>query len=314
MRIATVSLPLAAFAAVPAHAQLPEPVRDMIEAAIETGDADTVEAVTSVARSTNPDDGAEIDAMLEQFQAAQAEAAAAEAAAQELALREAGVLDNWSGEGQIGAFQSSGNTSAVGLTAQIELDREGIDWEHRLRFAADYRRNNGETQREQFVGLYEPRYQISERLFAYALAQFERDRFQGFSARYSVSGGLGYRLIQNESMRLSVKAGPAWRHTRLVNGLSESSIAGLLGVDFDWTISDRIKLTQDTSAVAEAGGSAVAFIGSDNTSINLVTGLEGKINDSLTARLSYTVEYDSNPPEGAVSTDTLTRFTLVYGF
>jgi putative salt-induced outer membrane protein len=30
--------------------------------------------------------------------------------------------------------------------------------------------------------------------------------------------------------------------------------------------------------------------------------------------VSYTVDYNSNPPVGAVSTDTLTRFTLVYGF
>jgi putative salt-induced outer membrane protein len=30
--------------------------------------------------------------------------------------------------------------------------------------------------------------------------------------------------------------------------------------------------------------------------------------------LSYTIDYDSNPPPGAVSTDTLSRFTLVYDF
>jgi putative salt-induced outer membrane protein len=28
--------------------------------------------------------------------------------------------------------------------------------------------------------------------------------------------------------------------------------------------------------------------------------------------VSYTIDYDSNPPPGAVSTHTLTRFTLVY--
>ena len=46
----------------------------------------------------------------------------------------------------------------------------------------------------------------------------------------------------------------------------------------------------------------------------LTSGLEATISDGLTTRLSYTVDYDSNPPAGAVSTDTLTRFTLVYGF
>lgn len=314
MRITTAFIPLACLVATPAHAELPEPVRAMINAAIDTGDADTVKAVVDVARTTNPADVAEIDAIFGSFQSAQAEQAAAEAAAEELAVREAGLFDNWNGEGQIGFFQSSGNTDSMGLTAQIELNREGIDWEHKFRAAADFRRNNGATDREQFMALYEPRYQINERLFAYALAQYERDRFQGFSGRYSFSGGLGYRLIDNDAMHLAVKAGPAWRKTEFVNGTSESNIAALAGLDFDWRISDRIKLTQDTNAVADAGGSAVAIIDSNNVTLNLITGLEGKISDSLTARLSYTVEYDSNPPAGAVSTDTLTRFTLVYGF
>jgi len=314
MRITTAIIPLACLVATSVHAQLAQPVRDMIEVAIATGDADTVKAVVNVARTTNPQDVTEIDAMFGNFQSAQAEEAAAAAAAEELAVREAGLFDNWSGEGQIGFFQSSGNTDSMGLTAQIALNREGINWEHKFRAAADFRRNNGATDREQFMAVYEPRYQINDRLFAYALGQYERDRFQGFSGRYSFSGGLGYRVIDNDALRLSVKAGPAWRKAQFVNGTSESNIAALAGLDFDWRISNRIKLTQDTNAVADAGGSAVAIVDSNNVTLNFVTGLEGKISDSLTARLSYTVEYDSNPPAGAVSTDTLTRFTLVYGF
>ena len=314
MRITTAIIPLACLVATPVHAQLAQPVRDMIEVAIATGDAGTVKAVVNVARTTNPQDVTEIDAMFGNFQSAQAEEAAAAAAAEELAVREAGLFDNWSGEGQIGFFQSSGNTDSMGLTAQIALNREGINWEHKFRAAADFRRNNGATDREQFMAVYEPRYQINDRLFAYALGQYERDRFQGFSGRYSFSGGLGYRVIDNDALRLSVKAGPAWRKAQFVNGTSESNIAALAGLDFDWRISNRIKLTQDTNAVADAGGSAVAIVDSNNVTLNFVTGLEGKISDSLTARLSYTVEYDSNPPAGAVSTDTLTRFTLVYGF
>ncbi len=314
MRISYLICPLAMLAAAPAHAELPEPVRAMIEAAIATGDTDTVSAVVEVARTTNPDDTAEIDALLDAYMNEQAALAAAEEQAEVTAIREAGLLDNWSGRGEIGAFQSSGNTDSMGLTAQVALAREGIAWKHNLRFAADYRRNNGATDREQFTAAYEPHYKISDRLFVYGLAQFERDRLQGYTGRYAVSGGLGYRVIDGESLRLAIKAGPAWRVSELVNGFSESSIAALAGLDFDWTVTDRIKLTQDANAVADAGGSAFAIIDSNNTSINLVTGLEGKINDRLTTRLSYTVEYDSKPPAGSVSTDTLTRFTFVYGF
>jgi len=314
MRIASLLLPLLALVAAPARAELPEPVRAMIEAAIATGDASKVNTLVEIARQTQPDDRAEIDAMAAEFRSGQAARRAAAAEAAELALRESSFLDNWSGQGQIGAFQSSGNSAATGLTAQLQLKREGIDWEHNLRAAADYRRSNGQTDREQFSLAYEPRLEIDEQLFAYALGQVERNRFQGYSTRYAVSGGLGYKVVDNDGLSLSVQAGPAWRQTNLVSGMTERSIAVLAGLDFDWRLSDRVKLTQDANAVAEGGGRALAIIDSRSTSINLVTGLEGRITDKLTARLSYTLEYDSNPVPGAVSTDTATRFTFVYGF
>jgi putative salt-induced outer membrane protein len=66
--------------------------------------------------------------------------------------------------------------------------------------------------------------------------------------------------------------------------------------------------------VAVTGGSAVVIVDSAATSVKLVSGLEAKVSDRLTTKLSYAVDYNSNPPVGAVGTDTLTRFTLVYGF
>lgn len=224
------------------------------------------------------------------------------------------MFENWSGKTELGAFRSTGNSSNTGITASFALKREGIDWQHKLTARADYQRSNGVTTREQFFARYEPNYKISDRLFAYALAQFERDRFQGFSARYAVSGGLGYRIIDEPDLKLSAKAGPAYRVTEFVDGRSENRIAGLFGVDFDWDITDRLKLTHDTNAVAETAGSATVIVDASNTSLDFITGLNAKISNDLNARLSYAVEYDSNPPPGAVQTDTLSRVTIVYDF
>lgn len=298
----------------PAAAELPEAARTMIDAAIASGDADRVEAVFETARAAFPADAGEIDALWTTYQADQAELAAAEAAREEEEIRQAGLFENWSGEGQIGAFQSSGNTDEFGVSAALSLEREGIDWEHRFRLTADYRRQNGTTSREQFLARYEPRYQINERLFTYALAQYERDRRQGYSSRYSLSGGIGYKLIDAENMELSIQAGPAYRVTDFTDGTSTSRLAALFGADFEWDISDSLKLTQGANSTVETGGEALLIVDSANTSFTATTGLEAGLTDALSARLSWTIEYDSNPPAGAVSTDTLSRFTLVYGF
>ena len=305
---------LLAAVATPATAELPGPVRAMIDAAIATGDRAKVATVVELAKQTNPDDIAEIDALHGEFLARQRELAAAERARKEEAIRTAGLLENWSGTGQVGAFHTSGNSSNTGVTLSLSLDRTGIDWQHRLRATADYQRSNGRTSREQLLVAYEPRYQIDEDLFSYALAQYESDRFQGFDSRYSLSGGLGYKLIDSRAAQLSVKAGPSWRRVDFLDGTSDNAFGALAGMDFDWQLASRLKLTQDANLVADTGGSAAIFVDSTSTSILLTTGLEAKVSDGLSTRLSYTVDYDSNPPTGAVSTDTQSRFTLVYGF
>ncbi len=287
-----------------AHAELPQPVRDMIEAAIATGDAEKVATVMELAKTTNPDDGDAIDAMSAEFDSAQQAEAAAAAAAEEEAIRSAGLFENWSGEGQLGAFRSTGNSSNTGLTAGIGLQRTGIKWRHKLNALADFQRTNGVTTREQFLAAYEANYDVSDRMYVYGLAQYERDRFQGFSSRITGSGGVGYRVIENDTMQLAVKAGPAYRKTTFIGGGTDSSIAGLAAVDFDWQITDTIKFTEDASAL----------IASDNNTYLSTTGIEAALGGSLSARLAYVVEHDTNPPLGAVKTDTLTRFTLIYGF
>ncbi len=288
----------------PASAELPQPIIDLINAAIETGDEDKVRTVIELARTTNPDDSAELDLIFANFeQELDREQRLAEAA-EEATIRSAGLFENWSGRGELGAFNSTGNASNTGVTASLGLTREGIDWRHKLRGRADYQRNNGVTTREQFLAAYEPNYKINDRLFAYALAQYERDRFQGFSGRYSVSGGLGYQIIDTDSITLSAQAGPAWRRTELLDGSSTSNLAGLASADFDWQIAESIAFTQDTSAFVQSGSST--FI-SDS-------GLQAAISDDISVRLSYTVEHDTDPPTGAVKTDTLSRITLIYDF
>ena len=301
-------------AATAVQAELPDGARAMIDAAIASGDEKKVATVIGLARSTWPEERSMIDAINDQWKITLAARRAAEAEAEQTALINAGMFERWSGEGELGAFQSSGNTESVGVVAALRLDREGIDWTHSIRLRADYQRQNGSTSREQFAASYEPRWQFDENIFAYGLAQYERDRIQGFSSRYSVSGGLGYGVVDNPELKLSLKAGPAYRVTDFIDGSSADRFAGLVGLDFDWQMLDRLKLTQDVEALAETGAEATLIFDGANTTINLVTGLDFDVSNRLRSRLSYKVEYDSNPPAGSEGTDTLTRATLIYGF
>jgi len=300
----TFALVSCAFISAPSLAALPEPVRNMIDAAIATGDEAKARTVIAIARETNPADASEVDAILASYETRLAAAAKEAEAAKQAEIRNAGLFENWTGAGELGAFRSTGNSDNVGLTAGLGLVREGINWRHKLSGRADYQETAGVVTREQYLAAYEPNFKLSDRLYLYGLAQYERDQFQGFSGRYSVSGGLGYEIIKRDDMTLSVKAGPAWRRTELVGGGGSSSFAGLAAFDFGWKISEGISLTQLGSAFVQSGSST--FI-SD-------TGLTAKVSTDLSVRLSYTIEHDTAPPLGAVQTDTLSRVTLIYDF
>ena len=311
------SLPLAcvlALAAAPAAAELPVPVRAMIEAAIATGDEAKVTTVIELAKTTNPDAAAEIDLVGKAFFDEKREQKRLAEAARLEAIRTAGVLERWRGRGELGASRATGNSPSLGLAAGLDIKREGIDWTHSLRGRADYQRTNGIVTREKYFAAYEPRFQIDTDLFAYGLGQFERDTIQGFDARWAVSAGLGWQAVKRPDVNLSFKAGPAFRRTESTSGASDDRLAGLVALDFDWTFADGVKLTQDTNLVAETGGAATVFFDSRSTTLALITGVEARITGKLSSRFAYQVDYNSDPPAGKVSTDTISRVTLVYGF
>lgn len=298
----------------PVAPALPAPVRAMIDAAIATGDEAKVRTVVELAAATNPDAKGEIDSLHAAFRADRTEQRRLAEERRVEGIRQAGVLENWRGRGEIGGFRSTGSSENTGLSAALDIKREGIDWTHQLRSRVDYQRSAGVTSREKYFAAYEPRYQVGSDLFVYGLGQFESDRFQGYDQRYALSAGVGYQVVKRPDLNFAVKAGPALRRTDFTSGETDTRLAGLLGLDFDWTFADGVKLTQDTNLVAETGGAATVIFDSRNTTLALATGLEARITGKLSTRLSYAVDYQSDPPAGKVGTDTLSRVTFVYGF
>lgn len=288
----------------PAQAALPAPVRAMIDAAIANGDVQEVETVAKLAKLTNPDDIAEIDHLLSAFHATKAQADACIKAEERERLARASLIDNWHGEGQIGASHSSGNSNSSGLSGGLALTRKGLNWTYKFRGRADYQRSGRRTTTEKFLAEVEPQYLINDRTYGFGLARWERDRFQGYSSRWSASAGLGYKLFDSKGLKFHVNAGPALRVTEFGGGGIESQLRALAGVDFAWQLSPHLQLTEKASTLAGQG----------NTTISSLTALTAKFTDKFSTRLGYSVDVDTRPPPGARKTDTVSRMSLVYGF
>lgn len=291
-------------ASVEKNPSLPEPVLAMIEAALESENEDTVRAVLELARKTNPGSEDEIETIRLAYEDRLAAEETEREAAKIEAVRTAGILENWDGRGEIGGFQSTGNANVVGITAALALTKTGYNWRHRFNGRVDYQETNNVVRREQYLATYEPNRKLTDRIFVFGFGQYERDQFQGFAQRYTLSSGLRYELVDDGAVTLSAKAGPAWRSTNFIDGTNLNEIAALGAFDVSWKITENLTLTNNSNVILQ----------SSNSTLVSQSGAIAKISGKLSVRLSHTIEYNTQPPVGSVTTDMLSRITLIYDF
>lgn len=296
MKATELSAAILLLSATSAHAvPLPPSVADMIDAAA-TNPAQ-LKAIIEVAKKTNPNSIAEIDAQAAALKKVQA-------AAHEERLASLGVLDGWSGSGEAGGFVASGNTNNKGVAIGVNVVKEKRKWKQALRGQLDYQEDDGVKSRQRYFAGYEGNYNFNPDFYVLLTLAYESDVFSGFSRRFSESIGVGYKVFNTPKFSFAVEAGPGLRQTRFTTGLVNNDFAARGGLNGKWIINSALTLSQN----------ATMFSDSTNTSLLSLTALTAKVSGALSARLSYQINRESNPPPGLENTDITSRVTLVYGF
>lgn len=276
---------------------IPAEIRTMLDAAMASGNEADVTTLAKYARAAAPASADAIAKLAADWKQARSKAA-------EATLRDADFLALVKGRAELGAYASTGNTRNIGVTAALDLKREGLEWRHKLRAQADYQESLGVTTRERYLVAYEPNWKFDERAYLYGAAQFESDRFQGFDQRYSLSVGGGYSAFRRPGLKLDLELGPAYRNTRFVDAEGESNLALRGSLDLDWKVNRSVSVRQNASAYVQSTNSTIA------SKSALVTRLVGP----LSAQLSYALQYESMPPPGRKTTDTTSRAALLVDF
>jgi len=276
---------------------VPERVAAIIRAAANDGNPAELAATIKFAKKANPRSTKEIDALAAQLQAA------AEARHRAELLRRR-FFEGWTGQGEVGASSSSGNTRSTTLAMGLNFSRTGLNWDHAFIATADYQRDNGTESKGRYFASYSGHYKYNDRAYALGLLSWESDRFSGFESRLSESVGLGYAIFKGPKVNLSIEAGPALRQTDYSLGRSENEIAGRASVNYLWKMFPNLTFTQIVSYYGQ----------SHDSTLTSDTAFTANLIGALSARASYHIQYETNPPQALDKTDTLTRLTLVYSF
>ncbi|MGJ8558630.1 MAG: DUF481 domain-containing protein [Litorimonas sp.] len=220
---------------------------------------------------------------------------------------QAQVADGWSGEASLTGSQTTGNTDTTDVGLGLKLAKDGDVWRHKFNASADYGRAGGTTNKQRFVLGYQIDRDITDRLYAYANADYFSDDFGAFEDGYFLGTGLGYEVIVPDPIGWKLEGGLGYRSqtpqdTLGVAADSTSEIAARLGSDFDWTLNDNVSLYNDSELIYSES----------DTNVWNEFGLTATLTGRLAARASVRVDHHTDVPVGLENTDTITRFGLVY--
>lgn len=212
--------------------------------------------------------------------------------------------NTWAGNFDVNALFAAGNSSqtSFGLAGKASYRKNSTS--HTLTGYADFNKSAGVTDRERYGAGYNIRFDFSPRIFFTLDSSFDSNKFGAFRERFSVAGGVGYRLYDSTNIGWTVEAAPSMLYTKAIEGAEYISEFSAFGRNIvDWQITKTTNVTNTTS---------VYFGG--NTVFENKTAVSFEIFQALSSKLSYDILYTENAPAGRKSTDTIIRVGLSYGY
>jgi len=213
------------------------------------------------------------------------------------------ALADWTGKGDVGVSIATGNSENQAASANLELKNKVDQWQHTVGFAGNYGNDGNVTTAQRWEVRGQTQYEFAERTYAFGAARYEDDRFSQFDYQATLSGGLGYRIIDTDKTKFWVQGGPGYRFAEIrETGESED------GLIFRGDVGFEHQLTATTKVVDRL----LVEAGSDNTYVQNDLGLEVTITGALGLRVGYQVRHNTDVDPGIEKTDTLTTVGLLY--
>jgi putative salt-induced outer membrane protein YdiY len=169
------------------------------------------------------------------------ESIAAAEAAEDMAeaIEESETVKEWKSHFELGLAGAFGNTDTqsfhVGVTSKRESEKTRTGLDARYFYGA----SDGDRTENRFTAGIKHDWLVPDsQWFYFAQGRYDYDEFQNWEHRLSAHGGVGYDLITEEDMTLSLRAGLGV--TKEFGSEDEDfRPEALFGADFTWQISER---------------------------------------------------------------------------
>jgi putative salt-induced outer membrane protein len=208
----------------------------------------------------------------------------------------------WKGKGEVGVVLARGNSETETANVKLDLATERDRWKHGFGIAALRSSNDSVLTAERYGAFWQSDRKISDRSFWFGGLRYEQDEFSGFDYQASATTGFGYKFIDSDTTKLSGQIGAGYRR-------SKNSVTG--ETDGDPIGTGQLSYEQQLTPTTKLVDKLVVESGSSNTFVSNDLALQVSMTQRLALSFGIGVRYNSDPPTGLKSTDTLTTVNLV---
>ncbi len=228
----------------------------------------------------------------------------------------------WKASAELGLTLSTGNTKSKSLNGAVKGEVQKGDWTFKAGGSALFTRTTDttvsppvtKTTARKFTADGRTDWSISERQYLFVLATYLNDKLGGSEWEVTESAGYGFKVVNEEKVKLKLEAGPAGRHSEPARGTAQqeekNDVAGRGALAFEWVMNQYATLNEDASLVAgeKKTGTPSGVV------VESVSALKAKVSDKASMKATFTYRHQSEVDPSKKKDDTTTAVTFVYDF
>jgi len=221
---------------------------------------------------------------------------------------EEAVVLGWTGTGELGFVNTTGNTETVALNAKLNFILQQKRWRHRFSGTALMTSENGIKDNERYTVEVQSDRKLTEKSWLFGSFRWEADKFGSYDPQAALTAGYGRQLMKSEKHELKGEIGAGYRklEERVSSDSNSEAIARFL-LDDSWQV---FKTTLWTNRLLVEAGSS-------NTFAQFNSGLAVSMTEKFALKFGFEVRHNTDVPDDIAdseNTDTITSVNLVYNF
>jgi putative salt-induced outer membrane protein len=212
----------------------------------------------------------------------------------------------WSGDGELGLVNTTGNTESFAMNVKLNFILQQERWRHRFAATAMVKSEDGIEDNERYTTEVQSDRSLNEKSWLFGSFRWDADKFGSYDPQVSLTAGYGYQLMKSEKHELKGEIGAGWKSLTETVSRDESSEAIFrFLLDDSWQV---FKSTVWTNRL-------LIETGSSNTFTQFDTGLAVSMTDRFAIKLGFQARHNTSiPPGDSEHLDTITSANLVYNF